>query len=697
MSDIYNATPQIVLRGIDDRSREPVPRSIPLRPTHFPLVYFWAQRGPSVPRPMLNGDQTIYGSDTFNPLKKWYNHATPYISGFLGKGNAVMAHRVVPKDAAPPAASRFCVELLETELDDYERNSDGSIKMVNGNPVPNGTKLQGYTATFLTLPVPDDDLTGFGNGTVGVGTQEDPTTGKKSEIIPLWDLRESSQGADGNLTNYNVFAPTITSREIQFNPQLLSRLHTYPIAFRMGRRSTLSSSPVQVRTLSGANIVLMTLQNGDADPLTNAPLQMNDVLPASYNRFDSSLGPDVYGYIDSVAVYQSNIDRVVGLLYEAEKKFVEDNPTLLYHYDFNLNGEDEAHVMNFLGGVTYNNYPYHTYRVQAGTTGYRPTQSQWVALTGGSDGTMNNETFAELVGEKIQEYADSYSPTQDDARRVESIFYDSGFPMDTKYKLLDFLAIRKDLALVLSVFQEGDGKLSATDQYARASALRTRASLYPDSVYYGTGVARVQICGRSGKLIGSNYRGRVAGTYEFGMKYAEYMGAGNRVWNSDKMPAGYPNSLVTSLTDVDVSFTPVDQRVLDWDVGLNWIQNYDQNSQFIPAYRSVYEDDTSVLTSFITVLAIVEINKVCQQVHRMFSGVDYLTNAQLAERVDREIANQLKSVFGGRFRLEVETTFTDFDLASNYSWTTVVRIGAAGMKTVMTASVESYRIEDLAP
>lgn len=102
-----------------------------------------------------------------------------------------------------------------------------------------------------------------------------------------------------------------------------------------------------------------------------------------------------------------------------------------------------------------------------------------------------------------------------------------------------------------------------------------------------------------------------------------------------------------------------------------------------------------MLNSWATVLAICEINKVCQAVHRRYSGVDYLSNAELADRVDREIAADLEGRFDGRFFMQVQTTFTDLDIARNYSWTTVVRIGASGTKTVMTAYVEAYRREDL--
>lgn len=206
---------------------------------------------------------------------------------------------------------------------------------------------------------------------------------------------------------------------------------------------------------------------------------------------------------------------------------------------------------------------------------------------------------------------------------------------------------------------------------------------------------RVYIQGRSGRLINSPYKERVPVLYEVATKCADYMGAANGVWKAGKNFTGYPGHMITELEDIDVVFTPVDQRVLDWDTGLNWVMRFGRTGYYIPAFKTVYEDDTSVLNSWATVLAICEINKVCQAVHRRYSGVDYLSNAELADRVDREIAADLEGRFDGRFFLQVQTTFTDLDVARNFSWTTAVRIGASGTKTVMTAYVEAYRREDL--
>lgn len=692
MTNTVNGAPQIVLLGTKDVStREPI-RANQSRPTHLPLCYFYARRGPTGARLIGDGDQVQYHTDTFDPRKPYYNHSTVFLAGFLSKGNAVMAERVIPDDAGPLAGVRVSLEVLETTVKIYERNADGSIKYNLGVPVETAESVDGVRARVVLSPIPAG-ANGFGSGVMAAGTLTDGTN--TSNIYPLFDVQESSIGEDGNLSAINFFAPTQATTEAQFDTRLLQALRAYPFAFRVGRKASKTSTPSAVEDLTGAKTSIYTFKEGAINPFTDAQMHLADVVVKKYNRHNDSRLPDVDGFLGNIAVYQTNINTVLATLYALEKAYVDANAGLEVNYDFQFDGEDERHLFNFMGGQSYGGYPYHTYQLEDAVDGFRPTTAQWATFQGGSDGTMSDALFATLVEGKIAEYASRYSAVHDDARRVESVLYDSGFPLETKYKLLDFMSIRKDVAVALSVYEAGTPKGDAASNYATASALRSRAVLYPESTYFGTPCSRVMIMGRSGLLIGSPYAKRVPGLYEVAMKCAEYMGAGNRQWKDDKRPGGYPNSIVKHLTDIDVSYTPVDQRVQDWDVGLNWIQNYDLNSQHIPAFKTVYSDDTSVLNSWFTVLGIVEINKVCQGVHRQFSGVDHLTNGQLAERVDREVARQLASVFGTRFSIQVETTFTDADIASNRSWTTAVRLGAAGLKTVMTAYVEAYRIEDM--
>jgi hypothetical protein len=178
-------------------------------------------------------------------------------------------------------------------------------------------------------------------------------------------------------------------------------------------------------------------------------------------------------------------------------------------------------------------------------------------------------------------------------------------------------------------------------------------------------------------------------------KVAEILGVNKDVWRNGEDFDGAPGSIIENMYDINVSYTPASARYRDWDAGLNWVQNYDRSSKFIPALKTVYTEDTSVLTGFLTCCAIVEINKVTERAWRHFSGTQKLTNAQLAQRVNDFISERLQGRFDGRFIIQPETYFTTADLARGYSFTVKVKIYAPNMKTVATTYVEAYRRDSL--
>jgi hypothetical protein len=132
-----------------------------------------------------------------------------------------------------------------------------------------------------------------------------------------------------------------------------------------------------------------------------------------------------------------------------------------------------------------------------------------------------------------------------------------------------------------------------------------------------------------------------------------------------------------------------------WDVGLNWVQRYDRRSFFFPAFKTVYDDDTSVLNSMITVAAIAYLNKISHAVWRDLSGVDNLSNAQLIDRSNAIVASKVKDIFDNRFVIVPDAHMTEMDVLRGYSWTQRIKIYADMMRTVMTTYVQAYRRESI--
>jgi len=223
-----------------------------------------------------------------------------------------------------------------------------------------------------------------------------------------------------------------------------------------------------------------------------------------------------------------------------------------------------------------------------------------------------------------------------------------------------------------------------------------RLNLFPESEYFGTRVYRGMIVGNSGRLRSSLNKEKLPMTMEVAQKTARYMGASNGMWKSGENFDGHPGSLIESMYDPTVTFVSDDIANRNWDVGLNWISRYDRSSFYFPAMKTVYTDDTSVLTAYPTACAILYLHKVVHLTHRTFSGTSGLTPAQFVQRVNDFVSAQVLGKFDNRFVIRPRATFTAMDEIRNFSWTLPVEIYAPGMQTVETAYIVSRRIQDYA-
>jgi hypothetical protein len=304
--------------------------------------------------------------------------------------------------------------------------------------------------------------------------------------------------------------------------------------------------------------------------------------------------------------------------------------------------------------------------------------------------------FASLVASEIVAYADLNSHLQDMATYPESIFYDTGFPLATKYAACNFIAQRKDLAVILCCHDTSGRVLTAAEESSLAIALRTHLQMFPESDVFGTATMRGMIVGRSGTMLNSQYTKPLPLILEIATKAAKYMGASNGVWKPgfgfDSSPANH----VTMFSDVNVSFTPATVRNKDWANGLVWVDAFDRLSLYFPAFKTVYDNDTSVLNSFFTMMACVELEKVGERARREFSGESTMTDAQLLAKVNNFVTQSTMGRFDGRFVIRPNAYLTAADIARGYSWSLAIKIYAPNMRTVQTLSIQSYRIGDLA-
>jgi len=688
MKTIVNAAPGVVNYGVQDLSTEPYTRAPEELPQHLPKYLIYAQKGPTTEELLVGNERILmYGEETFVERSDYFNHQTLFSNGVNAQGNAAMYVRLIPTDAGPKPTLCAYLDVLATSVDVYQRNSDGSIKTdVAGDPIVTGN-TPGYRVKFVvknyaTAAEAED----FGGANIVVGDQADASTGKQSDRYPIFELEHSYIGGNGNFAGIRLWAQT-EENVSQMPTKLMAKRKVYPYSMAVIRKNVTTGTAAFVESTFGEQQLTVVFKPETIDPLTESRLYFGERAIGDYQSLTDPKYAKKYGEFGRVHVYQDNIELLLALFQAAEAPFLTSES------DFTADVEDK-HLFNFVTGTTSTGAPYHSYIFTDATNSVRFSKSTNVYAAGGSDGTMSHEKHAELAAEYMLRYASESDELNDIAYHVESHIYDSGFPLDAKYSLINFIANRKDTFVMLSPSEYGQRELTASEEYSVASALQSRLALHPESTYFGTPVFRGMIMGCVGKIRGSLVTNKVPLTYELGIKSAKYMGAGNGDWKNGKNFDGYPNSIVENQYDLSIQWTPDDVRNRNWDVGLNWVQRFDRTSFFFPAYKTVYDDDTSVLTSYPTACCIIQLNKILEKAHRMFSGVSGLTIDQFSQRVNDFIIDAVKGKFDNRFIIEPNCHFTSLDQVRNFSWTVPVNLWAPGMKTVMTTYVTARRIEN---
>jgi len=701
-NQIVNAAPMTIDRGTQDLSTRLVPRTPEAIPQHLPKFFLFTEKGPSEPQLVVGAERDkVFGSKTFDPLGKYSNHSTVYANLANANANACMIQRVIPTDAGPEGNMILWLDVLESDVDTYARDASGKIILdALGLPTITGTII-GYkfkwvltsnstTVTaqaFGTLASMAGDQTGVITTLSATGTPV--ITPSQSIRYPIMEIKAANVGEYGNRIGIRLSAPTIDSLS-QMPTKLMANEKVYPYHISVIKRPDLNTTPHLVKTLFGESFTTVTFKPDSFDPLTSKPLFIGDTFIDAYQNISDPRYAKVYGDFGTTFIYNNNISTILNNFHTKESLYL----TAFSDITTNI---DSKYLINLVSGVSSFNSPYESLQMVSDSNSVLFSEFTNVYAAGGSDGTINNTIHADLVTAEMARYLDANDSIQDIAVNVESIVYDTGFPLATKYALINAIGIRKDMFVVLGVHEVDSPILTASEEHSLAIALRTRLQSFPESDYFGTPVMRGMIVGRSGKIRNNVYTKNLPLTAEVLVKSAIYMGSSNGRWKNGSHFDGAPGSIIDSMYDINITWVPTDIRNRNWDVGLNWVQAYDRTSYFFPALKTIYNNDTSVLNSYLTALAIGQLNKISHSAWREFSGVAHLTNGQLVSRVNDFVSNAVKDIFDGRFVIQPNAYFSDLDITRGYSWTLPIRIYAANMKTVMTTYVQAYRLDTLQP
>ena len=702
---IVNGTPMTYLQGIQDKSTRALLIEPEVMPSHLPKVYIYAQKGTPTPQLVVgNARNQMFGDDTFDLRKKFANHQTVLSNLLNGQGNAQMIERIIPTDAGPKSNFLLSLNVLSTKVRQYVRDADGAvvINAVTGRPTLGTTTVDGYKVKWVVTNVAsktatDTDATLFGNQAKIASSQKDDTVAGDdvdSDSYPILEFWASSEGEYFNNSGIRLWAPT-AARGI--NEKVIEANRVYPYRMAAIRRVNADSSAKVVDTEDGSPYFDFTFKSSQINPNNDAQFSLSDIFLDKYQSTGSATFADKFGDLNGMHIYQANIDKLLGDFYDVEMALINtlaDVPKANAMGDF-TGATDETHLFNIFSGQSSGEKHYFTFKVDENETdSSRLSESSNIFAKGGSDGTMSNAAFSLSVRAAVGEYANPDSLLMDTAVHTESILYDTGFDIDTKLAMCKFIAERKDTAVVLSTYEVDSISSDAAGEHSTAVALRTKLMMYPESDYFGTATCRGVIVGRSGVLINSQYTGRLPLTIELAVMAAKFAGAGDGKWKPEVLFDRAPNNEIKLFKDISITFSPAKQRVKDWTVGLNYPMSFTRKTLYFPAIKTVYDNDTSVLTSFFAMMVCCELQKIGERTHRHFSGSVSLTNAQLIERVNKDVLRQSAGRFAGLVQIVPNAYISDGDDARGYSWTLPIEAYFNNMKTVMSLSLQVYRMSD---
>jgi hypothetical protein len=680
---ITSSLPRTIIRGFKDESGAPQTFEEEALPIHLPLIPLITQWGPSDDAILTGGKgfDAIFGSESLDYSKPYATHQTAIANAVLAEGNLCFIRRMVSEDAK---ASRLQIglDIVVHDVPDYERNLDGSFKRdSNGALIPTGTTVPGYRGRWVSRPVVEIagvDQFGIADPAEGnlVGTG-----GEVSTFYPFLDVQARFLGSRGDNLGFRLAAPSLASAT-PLNADLVQEAGAYIYRFYSVARQDNRSTAAIKSTGQGEQFIDFALKEGVIDRNTELAYFADDVLLEGYESSDPEQF-NGYGSFEKLHFYYENVKILNEMIYAKESGFGLVDATVT-----------PEQTINLLTAQSVNGVPYHSFMVEGAVAGglmFTENTNHW--CVGGSDGTIGNAAYDDMVRQELVQFSDGPIPYLDSAIYPFSCFYDSGFSMETK-KQMNNLLVRPDVWVVAST-QDALRKLNTnSEESSIASALRAYFRSVPESEYFGTGACRVVVMGNAGELIGSGYKGNLPFTVAFARKCAVYMGAAEGNMDGEQSFDSAPGNIVRDYKNHNSRSKPATARNKDWENGLVFAQNFDRNSVFWPGLQTIYADNTSILNSFFNMVICCNLTRIGERAWRNFTGNSKLANAQFVARVDKYIIDQSNGRYDNRGDVTPRSYYTAGDAQRGFSWHTDITFAGQGIKTVETLTIITKRRDE---
>ncbi|ECS6386418.1 hypothetical protein BZZ77_23945 [Salmonella enterica subsp. enterica serovar Saintpaul] len=674
-----NGAPLNNKQGWQDNSVPELVRTPTGDAIHKPLIFTFAARGVDNEAFPLTGDNalSLLGRNVFDLRGPYATFNTPYQAMFNANANECMYQRLIPEDAKT-ASVRVFADVLETKVPSYERDSNGIVQYDNSGKPKIKEQVDGLVIVFRSVVI-DETTPAIGAGVVIEGTMTGEG-GTKSKLYPLFDIAGPYAGADVNGFGFKLIplseksSPALTS---SYQNEVGGRVYT------LQWFETLAgvTSPVVWKTLTGMSSINFSFKPDAYYQPMRTQLDFEVVVADAYRQTMPDIGelPD-YGPFEQFYLYRENLETVLGL---AQAAITTDAPA-------------DPYMVDIFGGYDLLGQPYDGLQVNPATETGKVvfSASNIHYLQGGSDGTMNNDVYDELVRREMLLFPDGGKVRYDNELKYSlGCFWDSGFSFDTKAALVNFIGRSRNTFLTLATHVYNQGRNDEQAEESAKIALIELITAVPESAYYGTPAARGMVTGQSAFIKNSSYKKPVPMNYSLANFFSKYLGAGDgRAKPAYRFSRG-ELTIIEDLTDLSMPWKGNEVYASDWDVSLITARSYDYYRLFIPAIQSIYSEDRSVLNNALFNFMMTYVYRVSDRVWADMSGEAAMTDDERAKMIENKIIERLEGRLDNVAVVTPKAYFTADDKSNGYSVTLDLIAEGGVLLTQFNTTIKVYRRE----
>lgn len=606
-------------------------------PIHRPMFLGFAEKGDiGVPKfGNYTQHSNHYGKGTFDQYSKFFYHPNLFLTKAC---NYQQCFFVRLADSAAEVASAV-LELHLTENADipqYQKDGDG-YRMVDGSDdwIPVEESGSPVTETgveiFWTLrPLGVDE---------SLSNLLPETTGDVT-VYPIMAFEASSPNSAANKAGVKLWFDWSTA-----DLSIINNIEALMFEFGIVDQPYGLDTPMPVRNLFGNPTTAFSFKEDAIDSATDRRVYFDYILQNDYTELPFN-----------IKVFSEHIETI------------GDKILLLETMEELTN----AYMVNVFNGKSLEGKYYDHVLVKSEVVA-EPTvtvldEDVIQYMSGGNDGDTTNASLESLTAAWVT--GNVFPDIYDQARYPVTHLYDSGYELDTKKAMIDFLGVRDDVKVVLSTQEVANTVNSKEEDQSTGSALRAQLLLHPESLIHGTQVCRGTIFQQCGRLVENpNWLEVVPATYDCLTKKCRWQGA---TYFKGK-PKGLPNSAVEVLKNINWFPNSDDHKQLSWDTGLNYMQYYDMSRYHYPDVRSIYPYETSLISDDIMCDILVYLKHIARYHWSVFAGRDEDAELLFGE-IKKDISDDIFDKFGNFLKFEVSVYQTDIDKLLGYQSTVEIAV-----------------------